>query len=112
VSDGPGGPRDRCAPATGGPATGRPTPVDGVITTLLAETVAEHLAVRPGELSPELHLADDLGVDSLAVLDLGMRLEDVFDVWLTDEQLGSLVTFADLDEAVREAVDRRTSNGT
>jgi acyl carrier protein len=78
--------------------------VDRVIPTLLAEIVAEHLDVAPDTLDPGLHLADDLGVDSIALLDLGMRLEDVFDVWLSDEQLGSLVTIADLTEAVREAV--------
>lgn len=85
----------------------RLSPTDAVVSTLLVETVAEHLGLDGATLGPDVHLADDLGVDSLALLDLAMRVEDVFDVWLTDDQTQGVQTVRDLSEAVREAIARR-----
>ncbi|HZI98931.1 MAG TPA: acyl carrier protein [Actinomycetales bacterium] len=83
------------------------SPTSTVVSILLVETVAEHLDVRADSLAPDVHLGDDLGVDSLALLDLAMRVEDVFDVWLTDDQTQGVRTVGDLSDAVREAIARR-----
>jgi acyl carrier protein len=68
----------------------------------LREVIAVHLSADPGALHPQTRLSEDLGVDSLALLDLGMTLEDTFDVGLPDMVLGEVRTVGDLVRAVQE----------
>lgn len=67
----------------------------------LREVIARHIGVDPGGLAASALLSADLGLDSLAVLDLGMTLEDAFDVALPDLALEKAATVADLMAAVR-----------
>jgi acyl carrier protein len=67
----------------------------------LREVIAAHVGVDPGGLAASTRLSADLGLDSLAVLDLGMTLEDAFDVALPDLALEKADTVADLMAAVR-----------
>jgi acyl carrier protein len=67
----------------------------------LREVIARHIGVEPRGLAQSALLSADLGLDSLAVLDLGMTLEDAFDVALPDLALEKVATVADLTAAVR-----------
>ena len=44
----------------------------------------------------EANLKDDLGIDSLAAVELSLELETEFDVRIEDEELAKLVTVADI----------------
>ena len=44
----------------------------------------------------EANLKDDLGIDSLAAVELSLELETEFDVRNEDEELAKLVTVADI----------------
>jgi acyl carrier protein len=48
-------------------------------------------------------LRDDLDVDSLATAELGVALQDRFDIELTDEQVIDLVTVADVVAVIYDA---------
>jgi acyl carrier protein len=50
----------------------------------------------PEQLLPETSLRD-LGIDSLAMVELVMQLEEALDVEIPDDELAELKTVADLD---------------
>ncbi len=66
--------------------------------------VIAHLAVSDDRVAPSARLAEDLGVDSLAAIELALALEDEFDIALPDESLTDLHTYADVVQAVGERV--------
>ena len=55
--------------------------------------------VEEDSITPETNIADDLGADSLDVVDMLMSLEDEFDVEIPDDEIekfcivGNLVTY-------------------
>lgn len=83
------------------------TPLEERILTV----VGAHLAVERTVLQPQARLDVDLGLDSLARLDLAMRLEDDLDVALPDDAVTEPVTVGELVEAVRGALDGVSPGG-
>jgi acyl carrier protein len=49
--------------------------------------VADQLGVNSAEVTPDASILDDLGADSLDVVELVMSLEDTFDIEVPDEEL-------------------------
>ena len=74
-----------------------------VATGDLARLLARHLGCPPEALRPDLVLADELGIDSLGVLELVMVMEDEYDVALPDAVVVSAVTVGDLAAALTTA---------
>ena len=64
----------------------------------IKEIIAKKLEIALDQVSDEAKFIDDLGADSLDVVELIMTLEDEFDVEITDEEAEKLVT-------VRNAID-------
>ncbi|MDX1458825.1 MAG: acyl carrier protein [Marinobacter sp.] len=60
------------------------------------EVIAEHLAVAPDSLSPSSRLVEDLGADSLDLVELTMTLEERFGLEVSDDQADQLATVADV----------------
>jgi acyl carrier protein len=60
--------------------------------------VANQLGVEREELAPEAHILDDLGADSLDVVELMMALEESFDIVVPDEDVERLQTIADVQQ--------------
>ena len=52
--------------------------------------------VEEDSVTPETNIADDLGADSLDVVDLVMSLEDEFDVEIPDEDVENVRTVGDI----------------
>ena len=59
------------------------------------EVVVEQLSVAEGEIKPESRFIEDLGADSLDVVELVMALEEKFDIEIPDDQAESILTVAD-----------------
>jgi len=57
--------------------------------------IAEKLSVDLDEVVPEASFVDDLGADSLDLVELIMSMEEEFDVEIPDEEAEKLVTVAD-----------------
>jgi acyl carrier protein len=57
------------------------------VTTRVARCVAQVLAKPPGEISPESRLIQDLGADSLDLVELMYVLEDEFGMHLEKQDL-------------------------
>ncbi|MDZ7831574.1 MAG: acyl carrier protein [Desulfobacterales bacterium] len=57
--------------------------------------IAEKLDVDASEVVPEAFLIDDLGADSLAIVELIMTMEEEFDIEVPDEDAEQLATVKD-----------------
>ncbi len=60
------------------------------------EIIVQELMVDDGEVTMEANIKDDLGADSLAIVDLAMALEDEFEVEIPDEELEGIKTVGDI----------------
>lgn len=60
--------------------------------------VVDQLGVDPNEVTPEASFVDDLGADSLDVVELVMALEEEFETEIPDEDAEKIAT---VGEAVR-----------
>lgn len=56
------------------------------------ETLAKQFEMDPENINMDTNLIDDLGADSLDVVELIMSLEDDFDISISDEDAAQLFT--------------------
>ena len=64
----------------------------------------ERLDVPQEKIHLNADLKHDLGLDSFAAVELGFAVQEAFAIEVTDEEMTSVVTIADLVEAVRKKV--------
>jgi len=65
--------------------------------------VAEQLGVDLSEVQPAASILDDLGADSLDVVEMVMSIEESFDIEVPDEDVEGLRTVADVERYVTRA---------
>ena len=58
--------------------------------------VSEQLNISPDKITPESSIIDDLGADSLDVVELVMALEENFGVDIPDEEAEKISTIGDI----------------
>ena len=58
--------------------------------------------VEEESITPDTNIADDLGADSLDVVDMLMSLEDEFDVEIPDEEIERIRTVGELVAYIEE----------
>lgn len=63
-----------------------------MILEKVIEIVADQLGVDASEVTEQTNLVDDLGADSLSVVDLIMSIEDEFGVQIPDDAVENLRT--------------------
>jgi acyl carrier protein len=63
--------------------------------------IAEQLDVKESEVAPEKSFTDDLGADSLAIVELVLALEEEFGIKIPDDQVDSIKTVGDAVEYIR-----------
>ncbi|EJF07794.1 acyl carrier protein [Thiovulum sp. ES] len=68
----------------------------------VAEVVAEQLSIEVSEIKPESKFTEDLGADSLDVVELVMALEEKFDLEIPDEQAEGIKTVANAIKFIEE----------
>lgn len=66
------------------------------------ELVAEQLDVDAEKVVAEANIQDDLGADSLDVVDLVMALEDEFDVEIPEDQVENIKTVGDIVKFIED----------
>ena len=62
------------------------------VTQQIVAALANYLKRDPGTIEPEHHLRDDLGLDSMAVIELLYKIEETFDLQIPDQDLLGLTT--------------------
>ena len=68
----------------------------------IKEIVARELMVEESDITLETDILNDLGADSLTVVDLAMALEDEFEVELPDEELENIRTGGDIVNYIKK----------
>lgn len=75
--------------------------VSPVTFDAIAEYVTEILQVPRDRLKPG-DLISDLSIDSLALVELAVELQEDFDVIITQEEFAELTTLGDLEALMRD----------
>ena len=66
--------------------------------------LAEALNLPLEKVTPDAKIVDDLGADSLDVVELLSQLEDEYGVQIPDDEVESLATVADVANAIEKLV--------
>ena len=62
----------------------------------IKDIIVEQLSVDPEKVKPEASFIDDLGADSLDIVELVMAMEEEFDIEIPDEDAEKLKTVQDV----------------
>ncbi len=65
------------------------------------EIIAEQLGVDEASISKETSFVDDLGADSLDVVELVMALEEEFDMEFSEDDADAIKTVGDVVEYIK-----------
>ena len=66
--------------------------------------IAKELNVSLDKITMDTHLVDDLGADSLDIVELIMALEEEFDIEIPDSDAEKVVTVGDVVEYIKDHV--------
>ena len=64
--------------------------------------IADKLSVDVEEIVPEASFVDDLGADSLDIVELIMSMEEEFDIDISDEDAEKLIKVKDVFDYINE----------
>ncbi len=64
--------------------------------------IAEQLDIDPESVTYDASITDDLGADSLDVVDLVMSFEDEFDVEIPDDAVETIHTVSDIVKYIED----------
>ena len=70
----------------------------------IKEIIVEQLGVTEATVTMEASFIDDLGADSLDIVELIMALEEEFDLEIPDADAEKIVTVSDVVEYIKENV--------
>ncbi|HIE52578.1 MAG TPA: acyl carrier protein [Armatimonadetes bacterium] len=66
----------------------------------IRDIIVDQLGVEEEKVKPDASFVEDLGADSLDVVELIMRIEEEFDLEIPDEDAEQIVTIADAVEYI------------
>ncbi len=69
--------------------------MEKTIDRRVIEIIVEQLGVSEEEVTPEAHFIDDLGADSLDLVELIMAMEEAFGMEISDEKAEKIQTVQD-----------------
>ena len=70
------------------------------LSVRIQSIVADQLGVEQAEVTKDASILDDLGADSLDVVELVMTLEDAFDIEVPDDAVEEMRTIGDVQRFV------------
>lgn len=68
----------------------------------IKEKVSEVLGVEADDITMESKFIDDLGADSIDLVELVMALEEEFEIQIPDEEVGKIKAVSDVVEYIKE----------
>jgi acyl carrier protein len=72
----------------------------------LKELISEQMGIEAGSITMESNFEEDLGVDSLDIVELSMALEQEFDIGeMSEEDLSTIKTVSDLVGYLQKQLD-------
>ncbi|MSQ00772.1 MAG: acyl carrier protein [Myxococcales bacterium] len=73
-------------------------------TRRVKDLIAESLGVNPAEVAPDASFIDDLGADSLDIVELVMAIEKEFGIEIPDEDAEKISTVKDAINYISDKV--------
>ncbi len=70
----------------------------------IKDIVVEELGVSPDKVTEDARFIEDLGADSIGVMELVMKMEEEFDLKIPDEDIEKLRTVGDVINYILEKV--------
>ena len=70
------------------------------------EIIVEQLGVAETAITPDASFIDDLGADSLDIVELIMALEEEFDLEIPDADAEKIVTVGDVVDYIKDHVEQ------
>jgi acyl carrier protein len=71
----------------------------------LKEIIVEQLGVEEDTVTPEANIQEDLGADSLDIVDLIQTIEDEYDLSIPDEAVEEIKTVNDIVNYIEKNTD-------
>jgi acyl carrier protein len=68
------------------------------------QLIVEQLQVDEAEVTPTAHFVDDLGADSLDIVELVMTFEEAFEIEIPDEEAEKITTVKDAIDYIQSHV--------
>jgi len=75
---------------------------DTEVTSQIIQSLATYLKRDPSSITDSHHLRDDLGLDSVAIIELLFEIEDRFKIQIPDQDLPGLSTVGSVADYVRQ----------
>jgi acyl carrier protein len=76
----------------------------GTMKERIVEIIANQLGIDRGDVTPEASVVDDLGADSLDVVELIMALEEEFNLEIPDEEAEKIKSVKDIFSHMENAL--------
>ena len=73
-----------------------------MVFDIVKQLISELLGVEADDITEASNIQDDLGADSLDVVDLVMALEDEFDVEIPEDQVENIKTVGDIVKFIED----------
>src|SRR6185312_8905919 len=86
--------------------------IDPTISLKIRTTFGEYLKRDPAAILTTQHLRDDLGLDSMAVIELLYRIEEAFNLQIPDQDLAGLTSFGHVVTYVEKRLGRMPKPAT
>lgn len=71
----------------------------------IKEIIVDQLGVEEDTVNPDANIQDDLGADSLDIVDLIQTIEDEYDISIPDEAVENIKTVGDIVSYVEKNAD-------
>lgn len=71
----------------------------------IKKIIADQLGIEPDEITLESSFIDDLGADSLDIVELIMALEEEFDIEIPDEDAEKVTCVGDVVEYIKAHIE-------
>lgn len=71
------------------------------------EILVDELGVALEQLTQDARLVEDLGADSLTIVEITMRIEDAFNISIPDEQWEKVRSVSDLRETLADLLNKQ-----
>jgi len=84
---------------------------DEQIRQRVIDIVCEHLAVNKDQVTDNTSFIEDIGADSLDIVELVMELEEEFDIQIPDDQAEKIKTVGEAVEYIKVAVKNKGGDG-
>lgn len=75
---------------------------DRAIVGTIIQALADYLKRDAASITPSHHLRDDLGLDSMAIIELLYKIEETFNIQIPDQDLPGLTTVASVAAYVQK----------